>query len=820
MGLFFEDVRHGVRGLARDPGFAAVAAIALALGIGANTAIFSVVNGVLLRPLPYRQPDRLMRLSETSPGFERMSVACPNFLDWKEQSRSFEGLAAFRWQDYDLTGGGQPEHLNGKMVSAGFFRVLGISPVLGRDFDAGADRLGTSPVVLISGGLWSRRFGSSPSVVGRQLVLNGASFTVAGVVPATFQLEGKADVYTLLEQWDDVLARSREFHPGIVALGRLRAGVTRAQAQSEMSAIAARLADVYPKSNSRHGVDVSPLTGSIVGGVRPTLLVLLGAVGFVLLIACTNVANLLLARVTRRQKEIAIRLALGASRGRVVRQLLTESVLLALAGGIAGLGLAWWGTRAVVAAVPGGLPRLEEVGVDGWVLAFTLGVSLLTGLAFGLAPALQVSAPGLHDTLKEGSRGSSVGHRRLRSLLVTSEVAAALVLLAGAGLMLRTVWSLSRVDAGFDARRVLVFSVGLSPADTASGDRILQALEQTVDRIQTVPGVKSAAVSSLVPLNGSDDEFPYYVNGRPRPTSQGDVSWALLYATSPGYLKAMGIPLLRGRYIEPQDMHLGSHVVVIDDLMARTVFPHEDPLGKAIVVADMSGNLPPEASIPMEIVGIVGHVSHWGLDRDASASVRSEVYLPLSQIPAPMMKNVAGYSSVIVRTASDPLATVPAVRRAVLEGGNEQTVYGVRTMDRIVADSIADRHFSMLLLGIFGALALVLAAFGIYGVISYTVAQRTREMAIRMALGAGRTAVLTSVAAQGMRPVLAGLVLGLAASFGLTRLMAGMLYGVRAADPVTLMAVALVLGAVALVATLVPAHRATRVAPVVALRYE
>ncbi len=797
-----------------------MAVIALALGIGANTAIFSVVNGVLLQPLPYHQPDRLMRLSETSPDFGTMAVACPNFVDWKDQSRGFLGLAAFRWEDYDVTGGGQPEHLSGKMVSADFFRVLGINPVLGRDFDPRADRLGASPVVLIGGGLWSRRFGSNPAVLGSPLTLNGRSYTIAGVVPADFQLEGKADVYTLLEQWDDILARSREMHPGMYVVGRLKPGVTQTQAQSEMTAIAARLAEAYPKANSKHGVKVVPLTRVIVGNVRPTLLVLLGAVGFVLLIACANVANLLLARFARRQKEIAIRSAIGAGRGRVVRQLLTESVVLALAGGLGGLAIARWGTQAVLAAVPGGLPRMENIGVDGWVLAFTLGVSLLTGIVFGLAPALQVSVTDLHETLKEGSRGSSAGHRRLRNLLVVSEVAAALVLLAGAGLMLRTIWSLGGVDPGFNPDHVLTFSLGLSPANTSSSDRILQTFEQTVDRIQSVPGVKSAAVSSLIPLSGNDTEIPFYVNGRPRPTFQGDMSWALLYATGPGYLKAMGIPLLRGRYLESQDMHRGSHVAVIDDVMARTVFPREDPLGKSLVIADMSGALGPEASVPMEIVGIVGHVSHWGLDSDATARVRSEVYLPLSQIPDMFMKGMASSSAFVVRTGADPLATLPAVRGALLEAGNDQPVYGVRTMDQIVSASIADRRFSMLLLGIFAGLALLLAAAGIYGVISYTVAQRTREIGIRMVLGAGQADVLQVVVTQGMLPVLAGLAIGLAASFGLTRLMAGMLYGVNAGDPVTFIGVALVLAAVALVATLVPALRATRVAPMVALRYE
>ena len=820
MWVLIQDLRYGLRMLAKNPGFTAVAVIALALGIGANTAIFSVVNGVLLQPLPYRDPGRLMRLSESSPDFRTMSVAYPNFVDWKDQNRSFAGLAAVRWNDYDVSGGGEPEHLSGKMVSADFFRLLGVTPVLGRDFDSRADRLGAAPVVLIGGGWWSRRFASSPAVLGRQLTLNGRSYTIAGVVPASFQIEGQADVYTLLEQWDDILVRSREMHPGIYVVGRLKPGVTEAQAQSEMAAIAARLAEAYPKSNSKHGINVAPLAGVIVGDVRPTLLVLVGAVGFVLLISCANVANLLLARSTRRQKEMAIRCAIGAGRGRVVRQLLTESVVLALTGGIAGLAIARWGTQAVLATVPGGLPRMENIGVDGWVLGFTLGISLLTGIVFGLAPALQVSASDLHEMLKEGSRGSSAGPRRVRNLLVVSEVAAALVLLAGAGLMLRTIWSLARVNPGFEPGHVLTFSIGLSPANTSNSARILETFDETVDRIQRVPGVKSAGVSALIPLGGNDNEMPFYVKGRPRPTSQGDMLWTLLYVTSPGYLKAMDIPLLRGRYFGRQDMRRGSHVVVIDEVMARTVFPHEDPLGKSIMVADLGGDLGPELAAPMEIVGIVGHVNHWGLDRDSTARVRSELYLPLAQVPDQFMKGTAESCVFVVRTGADPLATLPAVRSAVREAGHDQPVYGVRTMDQIVSVSIADRRFSMLLLGIFAGLALLLAAVGIYGVISYTVAQRTREIGIRMALGAGQADVLKVVVAQGMLPVLAGVAIGLAASLGLTRLMTGMLYGVNAGDPVTFIGVALVLAAVALIATLVPACRAARVAPVVALRYE
>lgn len=438
MSIFLNDVRYALRSLAHDPGFTSIAVLALALGIGANTAIFSVVNGVLLQPLPYQEPARLVQLSERSPDFSTMSVAYLNFTDWRDQNRCFSSMAAIRWEDYDVTGGGRPEHLSGRMVSAEFFRVLGIHPELGRDFDSSEDRPGTTPVAIISGGLWNRRFGSDPGVIGRKLKLNGADYTIVGVTPSDFAYQGKYDIYTLIGQWDDVLIRSREMHPGIYVVARLKPGMELSRAQSEMTAIAARLAAAYPKSNARHGINVKPLASVIVGDVGSTLLVLLGDVGFVLLIACANVANLLLARSTGRRKEMAIRSAMGASRGRVILQLLTESVVLSLVGGAVGLALAAWGSKAVLAAVPGGLPRMDKVAVDGWVLAFTAGVSLVTGVLFGLAPALQSSVTDVHETLKEGSRGSSAGPHRLRSLLVVSEVSAALILLIGAGLMLRT----------------------------------------------------------------------------------------------------------------------------------------------------------------------------------------------------------------------------------------------------------------------------------------------------------------------------------------------------------------------------------------------
>ncbi|HYW47473.1 MAG TPA: ABC transporter permease [Bryobacteraceae bacterium] len=815
-----QDVRYGLRSLGNNPAFTSVSVIVLALGIGANTAIFSLVNGVLLQPLPYSNPGRLVQLRERSPDFSSMSVSYPNFLDWQASSRSFAGMAAYRWEDYDLTGGGPAEHLSGKMVSADFFRVLGICPVLGRDFDPKEDILGTTPVVVIGGGLWERRFGSSPGVIGKQLTLSARDYTVVGVVPAEFQLQGKADVYTLMGQWDSVLAKSRDMHPGIQVVASLQPGVTHSQARSDMEAIAAYLAKAYPKANAKHGVNLVPLTQVIVGNVRHTLLILLGAVGFVLLIACANVANLLLARAAGRRREMAIRSALGAGRGRVARQLLTESVVLAFAGGAAGLAIAKYGARALIGAVPGGLPRMENIGVDGWVLAFTLTVSLLTGIVFGLAPALQISACDLNETLKEGGRGSTAGPHRLRNLLVVSEVAAALLLVVGAGLMLRTMWRLNAVNPGFDPHNLLTFSVGLSPADSASSERVIQSLDQTVERIRGVPGVKSAALTTLLPMAGNDSEIPFYVSGRPRPSSQGDMLWALLYTPGPGYFEAMDIPLLRGRFIAPRDTRNAARVVVIDEVMAHSVFPSEDPLGKSIIVADLSGNLGPELTKPMEIVGVVGHVKHWGLDNDLTAKVRSEIYIPFVQIPDPFLEAIAGSNIFVVRTGNDALSMVAAVRRSAREAGPGRPVFDMRTMDQIVAASLEGRRFSMLLLGIFAGLALLLAAVGIYGVVSYSIAQRTNEIGIRMALGARPRDVLRVVVSQAMMPALAGVAIGLAAAAGLTRLMANMLYGVEATDPLTFLAVAVAIAFVALLASCIPGLRAMKIEPTIALRHE
>jgi putative ABC transport system permease protein len=819
MQTLWQDIRYGLRTLASNAGFTIVAVLTLTLGIGANTAIFSVINGVLLQPLPYHNPKQLMILGEKTPEFDNMSISYPNLEDWQKENRSFESLAGHRWTDYDLTGNGMPEHLGGRMVSAFFFSTLGIKPVRGRDFEPQEDHIGSARVVMIGGGLWKRRFGSSPDIIGKTITLSGQGYTVIGVVPADFRLWGSADVFTLLGQWDDVLAHSREAHPGLRAVGRLKPGVGMEPAQSDMNSVAAQLAQTYPKSNAHHSVNVRPLAQDIVGDVRPALLVLLGAVGFVLLIACANVANLLLARSATRRREMAIRAALGASQGRMMRQVLTEGVLMALVGGALGLLLAHWGTKAVLTAIPGGLPRMEDIGVDGWVLVFTLAASVATGVIFALAPALHMSRLDLQSTLREGSRGSTGGQHRLRSALMVAEVGASMVLLVGAGLMLRTMWRLSRVSPGFNARNMLTFSVGLSPANRSNADRIRNAYRDLSQTVLSLPGVQAAGFVDDVPLTGNDDEMPFWVSGRPRPNSQSEMLWALLYDVTPGYLRAMDIPLLRGRFVSDADTRGSAPVVVIDEMMAKGLFPHQDPIGQSIRIAVPEG-FGPGLDGPIQIVGVVGHVKHFGLDSDASSKIQYQIYLPLTQLPDQILPLAAQGMTMMVRTSVDPLSLAGAVRRRVSERDSDQPVFDVQTMEKIISDSVAGRRFSMLLLGVFAGLALVLASVGIYGVISYTATQRTHEIGIRMALGAERADVLRMVVGHGLRLSLIGIGAGLAAALGLTRLMSSMLFGVRPTDFVTFAAVSLLLAGVAVLASYVPARRATRVDPIIALRYE
>jgi predicted permease len=810
MNTLLQDVRFGLRTLVKNPGFTAVALLALALGIGANTAIFSVVNGVLLRPLPYLEPARLVLIYENEAQYKQMSVSYPDFLDWRRANRSFTDMAAFRTDDFNFTGAGQPEHLRGGLVSASLLPVLGVNPLLGRNFVPQEDQRDAGGVVILSYGLWKRRFGADPNILGKSLTLNAKDYTVIGVLPSDFRFRARPELYVPLGQSHSTELYERANHPGLRVVGRLKPGVTMAAAQAEMTAIARALAEKYPKTNAGQGAALFGMKDDIVGYIRTTLLLLLGAVGFVLLIACANVANLLLARSSARSREFAIRAALGADRQRVVRQLLTESVLLALGASLLGLLLAGWGTRLVLAAVPDTLPSSQQVRLDPYVLAFTLVVSILTGVLFGLAPAFHSSKVQPQESLKEGTRGSGGGRHRAEGVFVVVEVGLAVVLLAGAGLMIQSIWRLWRVDPGFNIHHVLTTQVAVSPTVMASPAGIRLAYQQMIDRVASIPGVQSAAVTALVPLSDSDSEIGYWVGGGPQPP-QDQMSSALFYIGTRDYLRVMGIPLLEGRFFTDHDTLASPPVVVIDEVMAKHLFPGHDAVGKQFNLLMLG---------PVQIVGVVGHVKHWGLDSDDTAKIRDEIYFPFLQIPDKFMSEGVAGLTLVLRTTPDPLSVVSAVRAQVAGPTEDQPIFGVQTMEQVISVSLTERRFAMLLLIIFASTALVLAAVGIYGVMSYAVSRRTHELGVRMALGASRREILRLVVGEGMAMAAAGAAVGLAATLGLTRWMASLLYGVRPADPATLALVLLLLGGIALLACYIPAWRATKVAPTVALRYE
>jgi len=811
MSGLLQDLRYGIRMLAKNPGFTAVAVLTLALGIGVNTAIFSAVNGVLLRLLPYPEPDRLVQIYERSAQFNEMSVSYPNFLDWERMNRSFEGLAAYRGEGFNFTGTGQPEYIPGAVVAANFFSVLGVKPLQGRTFTPDEDRQGANPVAMVSESFWKRRFGGDTAVLGKSLALDGQVYTVVGIVPRDCRLLDPAEVITPLWQWGRrMMLEGRDFHPGIRVVGRLKPEVSLAQARADMENIAHSLAQAYPKTNQGQGTTVVPLKNDLVGDVRPMLLLLQAAVGFVVLIACANVANLLLARSVARKREVAVRVALGASRGRVIRQFLTESVLVSLAGGALGLLLASWGIPPVLAAVPGGLPRKEAIALDGSVLLFTLVISLFTGVLFGLVPALESSRSNLQEALKEGGRSAVGGQRRTQSIFVVSEVALALVLLAGAGLLIRTLQRLWDVNPGLNPQHVLTMQVALSPTLLDDPSKIRIAWRQLLDRVRNIPGVESAAVTILVPLSGDDNEMPFWTSGQP-PSSMAQMPMALTYITTPGYPRTMGIPLQRGRYFTEQDSESSHKVVVIDEVLAEHFFPGQDPVGKQLQLYMLG---------PAEIVGVVGHVKHWGLDADDGAKIRDQLYFPLFQIPDEFMRQGKTGLRLVLRTGSNRVGVVSAVSKQVMGPGKDQPVYNVNSMEQLIASSVARRRFLRMVLVIFAGLALTLAAIGIFGVISYSVSQRTHEIGIRMALGAERRDVLKLVVGRGLALALAGVAIGLAGALGLTRFLAGMLYGVRPTDPITYVFASLLVTAVALFACYLPARRATKVDPMVALRYE
>ena len=818
MGTLLQDIRYGVRLLLKSPTFTLISVLTLALGIGANTAIFSVVNGVLLRPLPYPQPSQLVAFSEKTANFESSSISYPNFEDWRRRNTSFTAIAAYRSDDFSISGTGETERVRAGMVSAPLFQILGVSPVRGRFFTAEEDRLGAAPVAVISAGLWQRKFGSDADMIGKRITMNGDSYTVIGIVPANFHLEATnferiKEVYVPIGQNKDPLFHDRTVHPGMRAIGRLKPGVTLAAAQTEMDQIANSLAAEYPDADKGAGINVKPLIRDIVGDIRPFLLVLLGAVGFVLLIACVNVANLQLSRATARAREFAIRSALGASQARVIRQLLTESILLGLAGGALGLLLASWGTQAALRALPETLPRAQDVGLDGHVLIFSLIASIAAGVVFGLAPALKTARPNLQDTLKESGRGGSGTRHRAQGVFVVIEMAMALVLLIGAGLMIRSLVGLWSVDPGFNPRNLLTFRTSLSPSLGVNAATSRSAIRDMEDRLKSLPGVE--AVSSTgggLPMDG-DDELPFWLDSKPKPVNVSEMNQSIFYMAGPGYLKAMGIPLRRGRFFTAEDNEHSNEVMVIDESFAREYFPNEDPIGKRIHVGI--------ADIAPEIIGIVGHVKHWGLDRDADSKypIHAEAYLSFIQIPDQFWTGPL-QTEVVLRTKGSPAAMVPTVREVIQKMNSENVVYETRTFEEIVVDSLANRRFSMVLLSVFAVLALVLSSIGIYGVISYVVGQRTHEIGIRIALGAQRADVLQLMLGEGMKMTLVGVGIGLAGALGLTRLMVNMLFGVSATDPVTFAAVAIVLTGVALAACYIPARRAMRVDLIVALRYE
>ena len=806
-GDIWQDLRYGLRTLVKDPTFTAVAVVALALGIGANSAIFSVVNTVLLRPLPYKDPGRIVMIWEDNSrhGYPRDTPAPANFVDWRDQNKVFEAVAATADVSLNLTGVGEPERLDGKRVSASLFPILGVGPQLGRWFTPEEDQPGANHVVILSHGLWQRRFGSDPNVVGKALTMSGNSLSVVGVMPPGFQFPGDDVQFWIPIAFTQKEAARRGSH-FLNVVARLKPGVTLEQAQAEMSAIAGRLQQQYPEQNTDLGAAVVPLHEQLVGNIKTALLVLLGAVGFVLLIACANVANLLLARAAGRQKEIATRVALGASRLRLIRQFLTESVLLAAIGGVFGLLLSVWGVRVLKTFIPPNISQAKEITVDLKVLLFTLLVSLLTGLVFGLAPATQATKFNLNETLKEGGRDSAAGSRgnRIRGALVVSEIALSLILLIGAGLLINSFVRLRNVDPGFKTGNLLTMSVALPAQKYPDQARRVAFYEEMLRRVEALPGVRSAAITSQIPLVKQGDSVGVQIEGRPEPRP-GEEIIIVTRVVSPHFLQTMGIQLLRGRTFGDEDKPDSPAVALVSDTMARRYWPGEDPVGKRLCPGR-----PEKDSDWVTVVGVVNDVRQFGLD----VAVKPQMYLTYEQSAYFSPRNL------VVSTNVEPTSLAPTLRNTVWEIDRDQPVSNIRTMEDVLSESIARQRFSTLLLGVFGVVALVLAAVGVYGVMSYSVAQRTHEMGIRMALGAQEWDVLKLAVGQALKLVVIGVGVGLAASLALTRVMTSLLFGVSSTDPTTFVIISLVLIGAGVLASYVPARRATKVDPMIALHYE
>jgi putative ABC transport system permease protein len=804
-----QDLRFGLRMLRKNPGFTAVAVLTLALGIGANAAIFSVVNSVLLHPLAYNDPDHLVTILR----YSNYPISPANYLDYRDQSSSYESLGAAEYWSPNLTGVDSPDHLLGLRVTQNTMPLLGVQPVLGRLFVEGEDTAGNDHEVVLSYGLWRRRFSGDARSIGKSIVLDGASYTIVGVMPADFHFAPFWATHAELWAPLSLAARAQTRDGNSLRLfARLRPGVTLAQARAEMATITARLEKLYPGTNA--GITVTPLKEKVVGNVETPLLVLFGAVGFVLLIACANVAHMLLARAAARQKEIAVRTALGARRSRVVRQVLTENLLLATMGGSLGLLLAYAGTRALVSLSPADIPRVESISIDAKVVFFLLAITALTSVAFGLAPALQTSALNLTDTLKESGRGSSDGVRRhrLRSVLIASEFALALTLLIGAGLMIRSFYALESIDPGFNPHGVLTMIVPIAGSKEADSARRPVFYQQMLDRVRALPGVVSAAGINHVPIAGDLWDRTFYIDGRPKP-GPTDTPDAVYRIATPGYFQTMSIQLIAGRDIAATDNASAPPVVVINQRLARTFFPGQNPVGQHIALtSDASARW-------MTIIGVAKDA----VEHDWSAKAAPEIYLAAFQTPEFLGRTGLGnsaYITLVVRTAGDLAALTSSVKSAIWSLDSNLPISSVITMDDAVAQANAQPRFEMLLLAVFAAVALVLAAVGIYGVMSYSVAQRTHEIGIRISLGASRADVLRLVMRQGFSLALAGSAVGIVAAFFLARLIAKLLYGVPPTDPLTFVSLAALLLLVAMLASYIPARRAMRVDPMIALRHE
>jgi len=814
METLIQDIRYGIRMLIKSPSVSIVATIALALGIGANTAIFSVVNAVLLRPLPFPNSEALVAVTETDQqrGQLRGSYSYPNYFDLRDQNNVFENLACYHSSDFILTGSGDPARLQGTVVTSNLFSVLGVSPIVGRGFLPDDDKPNeTGRTVVLSQRLFQRKFNSDPALINQKILLDGVAFTVVGVMPASFEFPIQNEPSEL---WTTIAGDASGKTPVTVQrgahflrlIGRLKQGPTIEQAQSDVNTIATRLEQQYPNTNTHKGIFVEPALNALVGDIRPALLILLGAVACVLLIACANVANLLLAKAMSRHKEMAIRSALGASRLRVIRQLLTESVILSLVGGAIGLLLAVWWSDLLIALGKEDIPRAVHVGLDWRVLGFTFGVSLLTGLIFGLVPALQSSNTELTETLKEGGRGSGEGARRnyVRGALVISELAIAVVLLVGAGLLLKSLWRLQTVEAGLKTSNILTFNLAL-PEIRYSSEKQSRFYNDLNNRIKALPGVQS--VSSIIPLPLSGDRFGISFQIEGRPVDPKDEPSADFFSAETDYFKTMSIPVLKGRDFNDHDLHSSRPVIIISQEFARQYFPNEDPIGKRIQPG--ISTYENDESTMREIVGVVGDIRN----RTLNTPPKPAYYLPQSQIPFNQM-------TLVVKTTTEPHSLASSVTKEVAAIDKDLPLFNMKTMDEYLSASVATPRFNTTLISIFALVALILTIVGLYGVMSYSVAQRTNEIGIRLALGAQTRDVILLIVKQGLRLILVGLAFGLLGAFALTRVIANLLFGVTAKDPVTFVAVAFVLGVVGLVACYIPALRATRVDPMEALRCE